>query len=254
MGAALGLHCSRLVRLVLAPVDAGERPDSNAAQCHQGSAAAMTISLMFAGKPVIDLILPALTAIMAFVLVFLLARGKSRKVPVRAKRVPRRGESPPPPRTSAPSALRESYRSPSGSLPCFLLLGPSNSGKTALLTGLHRAFSGWGRRSIADLASGVARWHFPSAEVIEIAGSLFVPAVQDQHTERDWKNFLSHLQRRRPQRPLDGIVLTLPATQLAGGQALATEDLQHHVTQAARQLTLLRDHLGFCFPIYVVIT
>src|SRR5262249_7678568 len=122
----------------------------------------MNIGCILAGKSLIDLVLPALTAFMALLLIFLLAPGKSHDVS-RSKRISPRSERTPPPTPPSP-VTRESHNSPSGSVPCFLLLGPSDSGKTALLNGLHQVFSGWGRKSVADLAVGVARWHLASAE------------------------------------------------------------------------------------------
>jgi type VI secretion system protein ImpL len=140
------------------------------------------------------------------------------------------------------------------SRPCFLLLGPADSGKTALMNDLPHVFSAEDSTWVQDVNAGVVLWRFADAEVLEVAGNLFLPATNGNGADEEWKRFLTQLQGRRPRRPVDGIVLTLPLTQLAGEDAISEEILKRNAIQGSRQLKLLRDQFGFCLPIYVVIT
>ncbi|HEY2495493.1 MAG TPA: type VI secretion system protein [Candidatus Angelobacter sp.] len=186
----------------------------------------MILTLLLAGKSLGELALPAVIAAFVLVGVFLWSRSGSAMLSL--------------------GKLRPG--------PCFLLLGPADSGKTALMNDLPHVFSAQDSTWIDDVNAGVALWHCAGAEILEVAGDLFVPAPNGNGADEEWKSFLTQLQRRRPRRPVDGIILTLPYTQLAGERALTEEILKRHATQASSQLKLLRDKFGFCLPVYVVIT
>lgn len=207
----------------------------------------MKISFLFAGKPEVDLALIVVAGILAIILIFLVSgRGKGN-ASARTKQTGFRGHQ-------YRRRVMPAHSSFSDPVPCFLLLGPANSGKTALLNGLHQSYFSGERGWVTDLAAGVAHWHFAGGEIIEVAGSLFTPATQDDNAAGRWQSFLSHLQRRRRRRPLDGIVLAVPSTMLAGSDALSTQKLQSYALQASQQLKVLRDQLGFSLPVFVVIT
>ena len=186
----------------------------------------MILSLLLVDKSLAELALPAVIAALVLVSAFLWSRNGRAMLSF--------------------DKLR--------SRPCFLLLGPPDSGKTDLMNDLPHVFSDQDNSWMDDVNAGVALWRFTEAEVLEVAGNLFVPATNGNGVDEEWKSFLSRLQRRRPQRPVEGIVLTLPFIQLAGEHALAEEILKRHATQASKQLQLLRDQFGFSLPVYVVIT
>jgi type VI secretion system protein ImpL len=209
----------------------------------------MKFIFMLASKSALELLLPALGAMAALLIVFLLFSGKKERKPRRQSSASR-GNERHAGKIYSDSAPANSQASPM--VPRFLLLGAADSGKTSLLDGLRHIFSSHGRTWITDLASGVACWHLAEGEVLEVAGNLF--GRPGNGAEEGWKSLLSHLQRNRPERPLDGIILALPSTYLTGDNALSGDDLQRQAAQAAKQLTLLRNQLGFCLPIYLVIT
>ncbi|HZD95052.1 MAG TPA: type VI secretion protein IcmF/TssM N-terminal domain-containing protein, partial [Candidatus Sulfotelmatobacter sp.] len=209
----------------------------------------MKLILMLFEKHAVELLLPALAAaVLILIVFFLFSNVREWKSLKQSRAAPRHGKS-----DESSNAGDKKWLSSSVSIPRFLLLGPSDSGKTALLDGL-RHVSSRDRTWITDLASGVACWHLAGGEVLEIAGTLFPSGRNGNGAEKRWKDFLTHLHQQRPQRPLDGIILTLPSSHLCGDNALPAEDLQHQATQMAKQLKLLRDQLGFCFPLYLVIT
>jgi len=140
-------------------------------------------------------------------------------------------------------------------VPWFLLVGESGSGKTSILQHLSAGAAD------PELVSGTPaalsrRWRFlDNAILIDIPGDAFLSA-QGRATDRaSWTNFLRLLARHRPRRPLEGIVLTIPAGELLDAvndaenpERLARlETIRERLCEAQRQL-------GLNLPIYVLIT
>ncbi len=140
----------------------------------------------------------------------------------------------------------------SSRLPCFFLVGPADSGKSAILQGLQHTLSGPGHSWVSDLAAGVARWHFSRALVLEISGDLFTSSTNGNG--KAWKQFLSALQKERPQRPMDGVILTVPCSELVGEHALSGAEWQRRAGLMSKNLQLAREQFGLSFPVYIVVT
>jgi len=106
------------------------------------------------------------------------------------------------------------YRSP-----WFLVLGTADSGKSSLLenSGISMSL----REGAADFgASHGLKWRFFDAGVLlDVPGEFFLNSDETASDERKWKSLLRNLVRYRPQRPMDGVVLTIPATELFGETA-----------------------------------
>ncbi len=164
----------------------------------------MTILIAIAGTALTALVIPAMLALGAFVVIFMWGRGKS--VPSLGLRtgphVASNANAAPARRSSNFSAA--AITSNLSHLPCFFLLGPANSGKSAILQGLQHTLSEQSHSLVSDLAAGVARWHFSRGLVLEIAGDLFTSATNGNG--KAWKQLLSALQKERPQRPMDGVI------------------------------------------------
>src|SRR5215471_12470486 len=154
----------------------------------------MILTVLLADKSLAELALPAVIAALVLVGVFIWSRRGSATLSL----------------NSATLSLKKVR-----SRPCFLLLGPADSGKTDLMNDLPRVFYNQDLTWMDEVNAGVAQWRFDRAEVLEVAGNIFAPA-NGNGADNEWKNFLTQLQRRRPRRPVDGVVLTLPLTQLAG--------------------------------------
>ncbi|HEV2962461.1 MAG TPA: type VI secretion system protein [Candidatus Angelobacter sp.] len=141
------------------------------------------------------------------------------------------------------------YRSP-----WFLVLGASDSGKSTLLENPGISLSL--REGSADFGvSHGIKWRFFDAGVIlDVPGHFFIGAEQTTSDERKWKGLLRNLVRYRPQRPIDGVVLAIPATELVGDTAVSPAVIGQRATHIFNKLWQLQKWTGLCFPVYVVIT
>lgn len=138
--------------------------------------------------------------------------------------------------------------------PWFLALGASGSGKSTLLD--HSGISLSLREGAADfgIAQGI-KWRFFDAGVIlDVPGNFFIEADKNASDERSWKELLRNLQRYRPQRAIDGVVLTIPCTELVGDTALSPALIGQRAAHIFDKLWQIQKWLGFCYPVYVIIT
>jgi type VI secretion system protein ImpL len=90
-------------------------------------------------------------------------------------------------------------------------------------------------------------WMTREAVILDTAGRY-----TSEESERDeWFAFLDLLRRYRKQRPINGILATISATDLATGNpadaAILARELRARVNE-------LQDHLGLVAPVYVIIT
>lgn len=126
-------------------------------------------------------------------------------------------------------------------LPMYLVIGPKSSGKSTLLSGLslmHMA----GESKVHENV-----WHlFDEATLFEVPSNAFF--------DKDgffWKFLVDVFCYFRPRRPLDGVILSIPADMLDG---------QHHgeMTQYAREtvfkLSVLQNTTNFRVPAYLIVT
>ncbi len=138
--------------------------------------------------------------------------------------------------------------------PWFLALGAAGSGKSTLLDNSGISLSLRGGAADFGIEQGI-KWRFFDAGVIlDVPGDLFVQAEKNASDERSWKELLRNLYRQRPQRAMDGIVLTIPCTELVGDTALSPALIGQRATYIFDKLWQIQKWLGFCYPVYVVIT
>jgi type VI secretion system protein ImpL len=138
-------------------------------------------------------------------------------------------------------------------VPWFLMAGEADSGKTTLLesAGLNL--------SVSEAFHGDQQlnWYFfDDGLVIDAAGD-FVLRGNGTANHRGWNTISRLLQKHRPQRPLDGIVLTIPASDLIGSNELEHERsrrLEEKATCLYEKLWQAQKILGMCLPVYVLIT
>lgn len=162
------------------------------------------------------------------------------------------------------AAIAEFKKSPAGrrlgdkalaQMPMYLVLGPTAAGKTTLIqeSGLPSALTDSGRKMRGVRGVGGARsfqWFFTEqAILLDMSGKALKMSEFDDN--EDWIQFLGSLRKMRPERPINGVVVAVPVSQLASGGTEAVEPLAQQLRERARDLG---HHLGMEFPVYVVLT
>jgi hypothetical protein len=138
--------------------------------------------------------------------------------------------------------------------PWYLLAGESQSGKTSLLesNGLHESV-----KELVDRDGRRLNWYFfDEGVVMDVAGD-FVLRNDGTANHRGWNSILRLLQKHRPQRPLDGLVLTIPCTDLISAEKLDHQrrfELEQKATCLYNKLWQAQKILGMQLPIYILIT
>lgn len=138
-------------------------------------------------------------------------------------------------------------------LPWFAVVGDSYAGKSSMLENIKLpnplASPNFGIPAHDPL---VQWWFFEKGIVVEPKGS-----VLDDKTfspDQSWEAFLKSLRRYRPSRPLDGLILTVPASYFTGPEALSMADIKKRGRAISDQLVKTESILGLGLPLYIVIT
>ncbi|MEQ9400077.1 MAG: type VI secretion protein IcmF/TssM N-terminal domain-containing protein [Longimicrobiales bacterium] len=138
-------------------------------------------------------------------------------------------------------------------MPWYLALGPTDAGTSAMLDGVPLPR----RVQPADADAPVSRacrWHFyDGGLVLDIAGALVLKR-DGSHDEVGWRRLLSLLKRYRPERPIDGVVLTLSAEDLHAWRDRPADELREVGAGLYARFRQLQNELGVRFPVYVVLT
>ncbi|HEY6352159.1 MAG TPA: type VI secretion protein IcmF/TssM N-terminal domain-containing protein [Candidatus Angelobacter sp.] len=138
--------------------------------------------------------------------------------------------------------------------PWFLVVGASGSGKTSLLDHSGISLSLRGGATNFGVAEGIQWRFFDAGVILDVPGDFFLRADHTASDERNWKSLLRNLVKHRPQRPIDGVVVTIPATELAGDHAVSPAVIGQRASHIFDKLWLIQKWLGLCFPVYVVVT
>lgn len=140
-------------------------------------------------------------------------------------------------------------------IPWYLMIGPSNAGKSTLLefSGMSLPV-GMPNFGIKDLHPACRWWFFNRAVVLDIHGSLVIEEHKTSADERGWRTIINLLGRYRSKRPLDGVILTIPASELYGNERLSPENLNARAKFLSHKLTAAQHFLGLRLPVYVIVT
>lgn len=138
------------------------------------------------------------------------------------------------------------------SMPWYLLVGEPGSGKTEMVRRCNVGFP----PGLQDTLQGTGgtvnmHWWFTNhAVILDTAGKLmFEDAPAGQTTV--WKEFLKQLRVGRPNCPVNGMLLVIPADTLIVDSA---DEIQRKAGKIAEQLDAIQRALGVRFPVFVVIT
>ena len=143
-------------------------------------------------------------------------------------------------------------------LPWFLLVGEEHSGKTTLLSDSGMKLPlGRPAEQLHGVRQGVSWFFFDRGVVLDVAGELVLRSDCETSNARAWATLARLLQKHRPERPIDGVVLTIPCTDLIAGRQLAPDQrarIEQKATCLYRKLWQAQKQLGMSFPVYVVVT
>jgi type VI secretion system protein ImpL len=219
---------------------------------------------------VLPYILVALVLVLVGVCGFLVRRLRTT---LRRPAVPGVPQAPPVAAAAGPSLLRlrqsfvragkllKTYavgRNSRYRIPWFMLIGETAAGKTTLLSssGLNVPF-GASQAEMTGRKEGCTWWFFDHGVVLDTAGDYVLRTEARPADGRGWQSFLRLLQRHRPACPIDGVIVTIPCTDLVG----PPEQSATRITRAAQKATLLAEKLweaqrtlGLCLPVYLVVT
>ena len=133
-------------------------------------------------------------------------------------------------------------------LPWFAIVGTSYSGKSSLLQGFTQD-------ELENKNNNVLSWWFlKNGVVLDISGNMFLEADKTKGIDSSWNALLHVLYRYRQRKPINGIILTIPANELYGKNKLSIDDIKQRANYIARRLYFTQLYLGIKLPIYIVIT
>jgi hypothetical protein len=138
------------------------------------------------------------------------------------------------------------------SLPWYALVGEPGSGKTEAIRHCNVGFPP-GLQDQLQGAGGTLNmnwWFTNHAIILDTAGRLMFEEVEPGGTS-EWKEFLTLLTRVRPNCPINGMLLVIPADSLIRDTA---DSIERKAGKIAQQLDSIQRSLGVRFPVFVVIT
>jgi type VI secretion system protein ImpL len=142
-------------------------------------------------------------------------------------------------------------------LPLVLLLGAASSRESNLLatSGLDLPF-GTATDAGTSLAYGRGFWLFDRGAVLDVAGDIVLRADGTTADDDSWAKVLRRLQKLRPKRPVDGVIVAISCRTLLDATAneLALTDLAMRMGKVHRRLADVQQKLGFRVPVYVLLT
>lgn len=143
-------------------------------------------------------------------------------------------------------------------IPWIMMLGEAGAGKTRSLEQARFKMPLGGPVSGRSGERDECKWwFFEKGIVIDVSGDLVLQEDGFSSNEKLWRLFLRLLQKHRPERPIDGVVLTIPCQNLLGGQSGDEADLDEASRKAdllANKLREAQKVLGMRFPVYVLVT
>lgn len=136
-------------------------------------------------------------------------------------------------------------------LPWYLMVGEPGSGKTKAIGAAGVALPGF--QDPMQGAGGTVNmnwWFTNSGIILDTAGRLMLPEVNTGNNP-EWDEFLRTLNNRRPNCPVNGLILAVPADTLITDTAT---EIDRKAGDIAYQFNKLQVTLGIRFPVFVLIT
>jgi len=137
-------------------------------------------------------------------------------------------------------------------IPWVVLLhdGDENARPAIERCGLSRMFAG---EPTTPAPSGLV-WHlFDRGVVIALNAEQLDDATASNTQEKRWEAFVAMCGKYRPQRPLDSVVIAVPAAMLADRSPQGREHLRARADAASRRIWIAQNRYAMRFAVYVVI-
>lgn len=128
--------------------------------------------------------------------------------------------------------------------PLFLLLGPEKAGKSTFVSQTENSFARPEESGEAVKAADVTWWRTPRGLMLEVSDAL----AREPEDLKSGKMF-EILRRMRPERPLDGVVIVLPADRL-----LTRGHYESWLTVYAENSVRIGAEFGYQLPLYVLVS
>lgn len=136
-------------------------------------------------------------------------------------------------------------------LPWLLLIGEPQSGKTTTLRESGLDFP-LGNDSLSGAGGTVnCDWWFTNEAVILDTAGRFTMPVDTASDREEWHSFLKLLARHRPRCPINGVIVTIPATSLLQDPP---ETIKNKALTIREKLQELVAVLGVEFPVYIMVS
>ncbi len=136
--------------------------------------------------------------------------------------------------------------------PWYMIVGEPGSGKTEAIRHCNVGFPP-GLQDQFQGAGGTLNmnwWFTDHAVVLDTAGRLMFEEA-DTGGSSEWREFLKLLKGYRPQCPMNGVFLVIPADSLIKDTA---DEIEEKASKIARQFDMIQRTLDVRFPVFVVIT
>jgi type VI secretion system protein ImpL len=148
--------------------------------------------------------------------------------------------------------LRKQGGLPLYAVPWYLLIGPSQSGKTTLLRAVASSFPPFEGPTLSVDAptQNCDWWFFNTAIVLDTAGSYALP-TKGERDSTQWFRFLQLLRYNHELLPINGLIVAIGADMLT---AKREEDLRLEAGELREWIDEAIRELGVDFPIYLLIT
>lgn len=140
-------------------------------------------------------------------------------------------------------------------IPWYLVIGCEHSGKSTLLENINIELPiGRPDFDFEEKNPLLGWWFYDRGIALDVRGDQVLEATHPHSNEESWKYLLSLISRHRPKRPLDGIVLAIPASELVGATALDEDKIFDRGKHLNRKLWQIQASLAMRVPVYVIVT
>ncbi len=135
-------------------------------------------------------------------------------------------------------------------LPWYVMIGGTPQGNAEVLASLRVPLP-FG--APPGPAGPVSWWIFDRAVVIEASGAASATDAEGAPAPGAWMELLRCLRTTRPARPIDGLIVAIPAADLFGADP-GSAAVQSRSTLLSTRTSQLVERLGFRLPVHVAIT